>query len=99
MAMIEAEHGGIKKLAAATQVDYLASLANAEINLNLNGTDTVVDHGGIVAAPSTQNYQGIEQVATPNVGVDAKYVPPLPSNLVVDHGGVTQPRTIVNDEQ
>jgi hypothetical protein len=100
MAMREVDHGGIirKPVVDQTSADYVATMAKAEANLNLNGTDTIVDRGGLTADPATQYYQGIEQAVTPNVGVNVKYVPPLPSNLIVDHGGITQPRTIVDDE-
>jgi hypothetical protein len=99
MSMRNVDHGGIIKKPVVNN-DYLVTMANSEVNMNINGSDTVVDHGGVEVA-QTQNYNNIEVAASPNIsGVQIGYVQPITvSGLVIDHGGPIQPRTIVNDEQ
>ncbi len=102
MSLLRSDHGGIIKKRILNN-DYLVTMANAEVNMNLDGTDTVVEHGGIIAAPETSNYNAVETPpVSPNIaGVEIGYVPPpaTVSGLIIDHGGPIKPRTIVNDEQ
>ena len=96
MSMREVPHGGLIK-PPVIKSDYTLTMSYAEVNMNINGSDTVLEHGGIISQPD--NYQGIETVMTPNNGVNIKFFPPIPPSLIVDHGGAIKSRGIVNDEQ
>lgn len=83
----EVSRGGIIKT-PSIKTDYITTMYNLEVNLNINGTDVTVDHGGLLTNPSNDSYKGIEFLNKANIGVPVTFIPPIPCDLIVNHGGL-----------
>jgi len=96
MSMRDADHGGIIKKPVVNGDLWISIASTSDYNASISPSY----HGGIT--PQDTNYQGIETYPPELVrGVNVKYFPPLPSGLVVAHGGPFEnvQGTIVNDTQ
>lgn len=91
MAMIQGDYGGPLKKKAVDEDQLLSLASTADYNEHL----TLPEHGGIIEPQD--DWQGIDIVQGREID-NTKYIPPLPSNLIVDHGGPIKGKgTIVND--